>query len=429
MQYERVKVRHFTGGTLVAFLLMLVGFVAAIYRYTQGLGAATNLSDSYPWGLWIGFDVLCGVALAAGGFTTAAAVYIFGREKYHVLIRPAILTAFLGYVFVAIAILVDLGLPWNIWHPIVMWPEHSAMFEVAWCVMLYLAVLFLEFMPPVFERFNWTGLHELWKKLVPVFVILALAFFTYIMSHNLVWTIVAFVFFIVLALLLPALFVSRPGVPILLIIAGILYSTAHQSSLGSIFLLTPGKLNHLWWSPMLPINFFLSAVAVGFAMVIFEATLAGKAFKHHLEKGVLPGFGRICAWILWIYLIVRVVDVIVRGQLGAAFTTGKGMLFLIEIVIGVIIPALIMSSAKSRERSGPLFFAALLTILGVIFNRLNVAILGITPSRLIEETYFPSIGEILITVGVVSALIFFYSVMVKMFPVFSTHAPGGGASD
>jgi len=348
--YERVNRNFITAGTVILFILMAIGFVAAVQRYAVGLGAATNLTNEYPWGIWIAFDILCGVALAAGGFTVAAAVYVFGGKKYHALVRPAVLTAMLGYLFVAVGLLVDLGLPWHIWHPIIFWPRHSAMFEVAWCVMLYLTVLVLEFAPAVFTRFGWKELHRVWNTVVPWYSVVALAFFTYIMSYSWLAALAALVVLGILALVLPAAVRSRPGVPILLILAGILFSTAHQSSLGSLFLLMPDKLSRLWYSPMLPVNFFLTAVAVGFAMVIFEATLAARAFGRPVEKDALAGLGRICAWVLWIYLIVRLIDVAIQGGY-ANFAANNGMLFVIELLIGVVIPALLLSSTALRNNT------------------------------------------------------------------------------
>jgi len=406
------------GGTAVLLSFMLVAALIAAYRFIQGLGATTNLSDQYPWGLWVTFDVMCGVALAAGGFTTAAVVYIFCGEKYHSLVRPAILTAFLGYVFVALGLLVDLGLPWHIWHPIILWPKHSALFEVAWCVMLYSAVLALEFAPSVFERFGWKLLYELWHRLVPLFVIFALSFFAYIMSHSVFWALTAFVVISGVAIVLPKLVASRPGVPIILIIAGILFSTAHQSSLGTLFLLTPDKLHHLWWTPLLPVNFFLSAAAVGFAMVIFESTLSARAFRLPSEGEALNGLGKILAYVLIVYFTVQIVDVVLRGQL-PAILSAKGALFAAEVLIGTLVPIAVLLNDRFREHMWVRFGAACLVIFGLVFNRFNVALLAM--NRPGDGFYFPSASEVLITVGLISGIIFFYNITVKLFPVLPEH--------
>src|SRR5512140_1542630 len=197
----------------VLIVILIVAAYATFVRFFYGLGASTNLSDEFPWGIWIGFDVLCGVMLAAGGFTLMAAIHIFNIKRFRPVVRPAVLTAFLGYLLVCGALMFDLGKPYNIWHPIIMWNPHSVMFEVGWCVMLYTTVLALEFSPLVFERFGWK---------------------------------------------VPLRIVRRIYVP--LVILGVLLSTMHQSSLGSLFLILPGKVHPLWYSAILPVQFFISAL-------------------------------------------------------------------------------------------------------------------------------------------------------------------------
>src|SRR5512133_369744 len=216
---------------VVFVVVMLLGAYSTIIRFTQGLGATTNLSDAFPWGIWIGFDVLCGVMLAAGGFTLMAAVHIFNIKRLRPIVRPTVLTAFLGYILVSIALMFDLGRPYRIWHPLIMRNPHSVMFEVAYCVMLYTTVLSLEFAPIVLERFGW---HKPLK--------------------------------IVRAILIP------------LVIGGVILSTLHQSSLGTLYLIMPEKLHPLWYTPLLPVFFFISAIAVRLAMTIFESSLSAKHF-------------------------------------------------------------------------------------------------------------------------------------------------------
>jgi len=418
MTHERAEGKLVTPGSAFLVLLMAIGAVAAIYRFGWGLGASTNLSNQYPWGLWIGIDVMSGVALAAGGFTTAALVYLFGGDKYYPLVRPAVLTGFLGYVFVGVGLMVDLALPWHIWHAIVFWPEHSVMFEVAWCVMLYLCVLGLEFLPSVFERLGWTGKAlSRWRRLTDVFAVVAIAWFVGIMSLSWTWGLVTLVFFGALAVLLRAVGPARPGVPLMLIIAGVVFSTMHQSSLGSLFLLMREKLDRLWWTPMLPINFFLSAVAVGFAMVIFEATLSAKAFKRPIEKDALAGLGRFLAYALWLYLGFRLLDLVAQGNIGGIFGTGKSNLFLVEMIFGVLIPAVMLASPRVRHNSVSLFGAATLVIFGVVFNRCNVAWLAMDIPGMV--TYVPSYAELAITIAIIATLTFLFSLGVKTFPVFS----------
>ncbi len=425
MTYERVQGRVLTPTSALLLLVMAAGAAAAFYRLFYGLGAATNLNDTYPWGLWISVDVVCGVALAAGGFTTAALVYVFGGEKYHGLVRPAVLTGFLGYICVALGVLLDIAIPWHIWHPIVHWPRQSPMFEVAWCVMLYLTVLALEFAPVALEGLGLDRLLALWGKVMPFFSVAALAFFTGLMSHSWLWAIAAFVFFGVLSVVVRKASAGKPVFPLMLVIAGVVFSTMHQSSLGSIFLLMPDKLDPLWWTPSLPVYFFLSAVYVGFAMVIFEATLSAKLFRRSFEREALAGMGGILSIALLAYLVFRGGDLAFRGQLGRAFAGGKGGLFLTEIVLGVILPMLMLAGGKMRRNMGVLFTAATLAVLGLVFNRLNVSQFAMTPAG--EETYFPTAMEFLVTISMVAATVFFFSLAVKLFPVFAKHEAAAGA--
>src|SRR5690242_8952077 len=270
---------------------------ATVVRFALGLGRTTNLSDQFPWGLWIGFDVLCGVMLAAGGFTLTAAVHIFNLQRLKPIVRPTVLTAFLGYVLVCVALMFDLGRPYRIWHPLVMRNPHSVMFEVAYCVMLYTTVLALEFSPIVLEHF------KLERPLK-----------------------------VVRTILIP------------LVICGVILSTLHQSSLGTLYLIMPGKLHALWYSPLLPAFFFLSAIAVGLAMTIFESSLSSKHFGLQLELPVLQELGRVLLVVLGVYGILRFEDLANRGALKLAFHPGyEAYLFWLEIALAVILPLILLS--------------------------------------------------------------------------------------
>lgn len=367
-----------TVGPVLKILIGLIGIgvVVALMRYIFGIGFISNLSDEYPWGIWIGFDVVSGVALAAGGFTTAAAVHIFGREKYHPLVRPAILTAFLGYLLVIVALFVDLGRFWNIWRPMIHVQHRSVMFEVATCVALYTTVLAIEFSPLVFERFRMTKALQ---------------------------------------------FVKRISIGV--IIAGVILSTLHQSSLGSVFLIVPHKLHPIWYTPILPILFLLSAIALGPAMVILEGNISARAFKRPYETDLMSGLARALPVILGIYLITKVVDLLARGDAVHLFApTAQATMFWLEILIGAIIPiVLLLNKEVYTTRKGQLW-AAILVVTGIVVNRLNVAVVGIQVKA--WATYYPAMGEIAVTVGLVSVgLVAFYFVA-KYFPVFhETHNP------
>jgi Ni/Fe-hydrogenase subunit HybB-like protein len=365
------------GGRILLVLLGIFGAVA-IYRLFNGLGPATNLNDDYPWGLWIAMDVMAGVALAAGGFAVAAAVYVFRWEKYKPIARPAILTAYLGYLMVAVGILFDIGKPHTLWHPLVFWQNHSIMFEVVWCVVLYLTVLTFEFAPSLFEGIG----KKKWARKL----------------HG-------------------------PVVLYPLVIAGITLSYFHQSSLGALFLLMPAKLNHLWWTTFLPYNFYLSAIAGGLAMVTLETILAARAFRHHPENGILCGLAKGTAIALLVYLMVRVGDLLATGNLALALAGDTAStLFLIEVVGLVIVPMLLLAAPAVRSSTGGIFFAQLLVIGGVILNRFTVTFLAQGGPE--GAAYFPSWMEFAITIGLLALLVFLYRAAVLKLPIFA-HARAG----
>lgn len=370
--------KHLTPGWIVVGIILLGGLVLTFRRFAFGLGAATNLSDSVPWGFWIGFDVISGVALAAGGFTMAFIVHIAGDRTYKPLVRPAILTAFLGYLIVIVGLLYDLGLPWHIFNIIVFWNPHSAMFEVAWCVILYTTVLALEFLPVVFERFNAEG---------------------------------------------PLRMITRVAIPIY--IAGVVLSTLHQSSLGTLFLIAPAKLHELWYTPILPILFFLSALAVGCAMVMFESFLSSKLLRRGLELDLLAKLGRYLAFLDLFYIIVKLQDLTKRGAWGAVFAgTYESVCFIIEMLL-FIVPLFLLFNSRTRKRRTPLFLSALMVVVGLVFNRLNITLVGMMRST--GASYFPNWQEIWISTFIVVAGAIVFGLAVRFLPIFpkegeETHA-------
>lgn len=365
---------------LPLYAVALLGLGAGVYRIRFGLGASTNLSDAYPWGIWIGVDVLSGVALAAGGFTIAAAIYVLHLEKYRPVLRPAILTAFLGYALVAAGLFFDLGRPYRIWHPLIMWNQSSVMFEVAWCVILYLSVLALEFAPAVFERYKWTLPFKLSREK---------------------W---GFPLKILRAITLPLVF------------AGIVLSTLHQSSLGSLFLIFPYRLHQLWYSPGLPIFFFMSAVGVGLGVVIIEAHISARVYGFRFETDIVEGLARAAQWVLLAYLLARTADLLWRGVLGTAFDGSRaGNMFLVEIIGGVILPMILFWFAKIKKNTRAILPAAALVVAGVIVNRINVSIVGMTGPQ--PGHYFPSWMEIMITLGLIAAGLISYDLAVRLFNV------------
>ena len=352
-------------GITMLTILVVIGLAVMVYRYISGLGAISNLSDGRPWGLWISFDLYCGVALAAGGFTLAGAVYVFRLEKYHAVVRPAVLTAFLGYTLVILALLVDLGQPWYIWHIIINWNIHSPLFEVGVCVMTYTAVLALEFSPAVFEALGRSRLPVIGR-----------------IKWHIPWKVIR-------------------AIQIPLVIAGVVLSTLHQSSLGSMLLMMPETLHALWYTPVLPILFLTSAVAVGPAMVIFESTLSTRVFGHKLDIDVLSGLARAIPYILGIYLLLKVVDLMAAGEIGLIFSAyPQNLLWWGEIIIGIILPIILFSSAAVRENRNAVFWVSVLVVRGLMLNRFNVSLLAldIRPGY----TYFPHWMEVAVSVGLVA---------------------------
>jgi Ni/Fe-hydrogenase subunit HybB-like protein len=360
----------FTLWKAVFLFLMVVGFYGTLVRFTRGLGPSTNLNDQFPWGIWIGFDVLCGVMLAAGGFTLTAAVHIFNIKRLHPIVRPTILTAFLGYVLVCVALMYDLGRPYRIWHPLVMRNPHSVMFEVAYCVMLYTTVLSLEFSPIVLERFS------LQKPLK-----------------------------IVRAALIP------------LVILGVILSTLHQSSLGTVYLIMPEKLHPLWYTPLLPVFFFVSAIAVGLAMTIFESSMSSKYFGQQLELPILQELGRVLVVVLSVYGILRFEDLLHRSVLRMLLQPGYEVyLFWLEISLSLLLPLILLSQKKIRTTAQGLYLAAVLVVLGFITNRLNVSITG--QESVVGRHYIPKWTEIAVTGAIIAAGFALFGLAVKYLPIF-----------
>lgn len=358
-------------GSLMLWVLVLIGAYAALIRYTQGLGAITNLSDARPWGLWIAFDVMSGVALSAGGFTMAALVYIFRIRRFYPLLRPTLLTAYLGYLLAAGAILFDLGQPARFYHPFFFWNHHSVMFEIAWCVITYLFVLTIENSQLALERLGWRSLLG---------------------------------------------FVKWITIPV--VILGVILSTMHQSSLGGLFLLTPYRLNVLWYTPILPLLFYISAIMVGMAMIIFESTLSAKAFGRPIELHLLSEIGGWLVYVLGLYLILKLGDIIVSAELGLMFNgSAASISMLLEVGLGVVIPLITLAMPGLRRRSGPLFTSAGLIVLGVVMNRFNVCYVAHNENVI----YLPTWGEFAVTAGLTALGVLVYMFAVKNFKVLDYH--------
>lgn len=411
-------------GTVLLGLVAGFGGMLALYRFVSGIGRVSNLNQGYPWGVWIGFDVLAGIALAAGGFVVAGLMHMFGGEKYRPLVRPTILTAFLGYLLFILALMVDLGRPWTIWHMIIYWHHESPMFEVGWCVMMYTTILFLEFLPVVFERYRLEHLYALWINAAPWIAITLLVLFAVALTHSVPWVMaIAGVLGLFELLVRFGVIYRDPRMPTMLLMAGIMFSVLHQSSLGSLFLIVPHKLDAIWYSPILPLFFFVSAVAAGVAMVIVESTLSAWYFGREVEVPLLRDVGHVLCWAIFGTLTLRGLDLVLRG-IGTELLvlTPQSIAFWVEVLVGLIVPLAILLTPEFADSARWLLWSSVSVILGLVINRLNVAVIGITSTY--GETYYPHWMEIAITAGIVAAGVLAYIYVCRNFPVFTPqHLP------
>ena len=368
------QIKMWTPATIVMVVLMIIGGAVAGYRMLFGLGAATNMNDGYPWAFWLGLDVLGGVAMAAGGFIIACAVYLFNWKKYYVIVRPAILTAFLGYLMAVAAIFLDIGHPFRLPNPMLMWQWHSVMWVVAMHVIFYTATLALEFSPMLLEKLGW---HKTLKAVNKIMV----------------------------------------GA----VIFGVMLSTLHQASLGAVFLITPSKMSPLWWSTVMPYHFMVSAVAMGLAMVSFETMLSKKFLHHEVDKEVIYGLARGCLIVLSFYLMLKLYQLFVNAGIGAAFDgTLEANMFLLEMLIGVILPIAVLSIKKNRTNVNTIFKVNIIVITGVMLNRMNVCLFSMEQYNVWKGfSYTPSWMEFAVSLGIICLGVFCFKMSAKYLPLFS----------
>jgi Ni/Fe-hydrogenase subunit HybB-like protein len=354
--------------TVVA-VIFLAGAYAAYARFALGFQQSTNLTDSQPWGLWVGLGTLCGVGISAGGFAIAAAVYLLGFERYRPVVRASVLLSFLGYLSVMAGMMYELGLPWRIWHPIVMWNRRSVLFEVSWCVMLYSTVLALEFSPSLVEKIPWVRLRQFYLK----------------WHHHLL---------------------------IGLVMVGAILSSLHQSFLGGLYLLAKGKVDPLWYSSYLPTLFYLSAVPAGLSATIMAVYLCNRSLNARVDPRVLSELSQIIAPMLYIYALLRGIDLATHG--GAAYLWAwreETLLFWFEIALLVIAPVLLLSRVKVRNNPNALYGTCSLVVMGFMANRLNVSITAFQSSS--GFYYVPKWTEFALTLATVTAcaVVFHYAVI------------------
>lgn len=368
------NIKTWTPATIVMVVLIILGGAVALYRMLYGLGAATNMNDGYPWGFWLGMDVLGGVAMAAGGFIIACAVYLFNWKKYRPIVRPAILTAFLGYLMAVAAIFLDIGHPFRLPHPMFMWQYHSVMWVVAMHVIFYTTTLALEFSPMLFERLGWEKARSAVGKVMVGAVIF-----------------------------------------------GVMLSTLHQSSLGAVFLIAPSKMSPLWWDTKMPFHFLVSAVAMGLSMVSFETMLSGKFLQHKVDKEIFYGLARGVLIVLSFYLLLKLYQLFVVASPKMAFDGSvEGNMYLLEMLIGVLLPIGILSVKKFRTNVNIIFSVNMLVITGVMLNRMNVCLFSMESYNTWRgSSYMPSWTEFMVSLGIIALGVFLYKMSAKHLPLFS----------
>jgi Ni/Fe-hydrogenase subunit HybB-like protein len=372
------KGKIFTTFNVISFPIIVLGAALILFRLAKGLGAVTNLSQEFPWGIWIGFDVMVGVAFAGGAYILTFVVYILRSEKYHPVVRATVLNGFLAYVFYAGAIFLDLGRWWNIVNPIFgnKFGVNSVLFLVSWHFLLYMISLFIEFSPTVAE---WLGFRRIRKILASL-------------------TVGAVIF-------------------------GIALSTLHQSGLGALFLMAKDKIHPLWYTEFIPVLFFLSSVFAGLSMVIFEGTISHKVFAYQIDHDghesfdrILIGLGKGCAGALFVYFFMKIL-IFIHGKQWLLLTTPMGTWYLIELIGFVLLPCILFLHAVRYQNVTVIRMAAILSILGIIINRLNYSVIAYKWYVPLSQRYIPSWMEIVITLAILFTEVWVFRWIVNRMPV------------
>jgi Ni/Fe-hydrogenase subunit HybB-like protein len=373
------RFRRITLWRTIVAIIFAAGLYATYARFALGFAKATHLTDPQPWGLWVGLGTLCGVGLSAGGFAIAAAVYLLGFERYRPVLRTAVLVSFLGYMSVIAGMMYELGLPWRIWHPIVMWNRHSVLFEVSWCVMLYTTVLALEFSPSLVEKIPLKGFREFYLK----------------------W---------------------HHKVLIALVLIGTLLSSMHQSFLGALYLITKGKLDPLWYSPYLTTEFYLSAIPAGLAVTIMALYLCVRSLNVKLDMQILSDVSRVIAPLLALWGVFRAVDLITHDSTPYLFLWREETLsFWLEMVLLVIAPVLLLTRDKVRNNPQYLYWTCALIVMGFMANRLNVSITGLQATSGVY--YVPKWTEFATSLSILTAIVLAFRYAVIYLDILPKNAP------
>jgi Ni/Fe-hydrogenase subunit HybB-like protein len=361
---------------IISIPIILLGMALIAFRFWKGIGSITNLTQDTPWGLWIGFDVVTGVAFAGGAYVLTFMVYILNMREYHSIVRVTVLNGFLAYVFYAGALLLDLGRPWHVINPVIgnSFGTSSVLFLVAWHFLLYMIAQLIEFSPAVAE---WLGARRARKIL--------------------------------------------SGMTIAAVIFGITLSTLHQSGLGALFLMAKEKIHPLWYNEFIPIMFFVSSIFAGLSMVIFEGSISHKVFftqisekNHKAQNGIILGLSKICAGAMFAYFFLQLL-VFIHGQHWALLSTPMGYWFILEMIGFVLFPMVLFIISYRTGNITLVKVAAILTMLGVILNRLNVSIIGFKWDMAIR--YIPSWMEFIVTLAVIFTEIWIFRWVISRMPV------------
>jgi len=373
------KGKILTPFNLITGSVILLGAVLILYRFIMGLGSVVHSSSEYPWGIWIGFIVMVGVAFAGGAYVTAFIVYVLGGEKYHSIVRMAVLNGFLAYVFYAGAILLDLGRWWNIANPLIgnRFGVNSVLFLVAWHFLLYMLAQLVEISPAFAE---WLGLKKARKFLA--------------------------------SLTLGA------------VIAGVTLSTLHQSGLGALFLMAKWKIHPLWYTEFIPLLFFVSSIYAGLSVVIFIGTVSFRVFaKDRIDEeyrkswdDIIIDLGKACAITMFVYFFLQIL-VLVHGKHWSLLNTGMGYWYLTELIGLLLIPGFLFSWGVKSGNPAPIRIAAVLTMIGVIINRVDYSIIAYKWYLPLSERYIPTIMEVVITLAIVFTMVWVFRWIVNRVPI------------
>ena len=356
---------------LLCCLIFLISLIFMAKRFIYGLGAVSNMSDGYPWGIWIAFDVVIGTAFGCGGYAVALLVYVFNKGEYHPLVRPAVMTSLFGYSLAGVAVVIDVGRYWQVYNIFLPWymNPNSVLLEVALCVGAYVAVLWIEFTPTFLEKFGADNAKAFMNKIMFVFIAI-----------------------------------------------GILLPTMHQSSLGTVMVIAGSKLSPLWWTGLLPLLFLISCIFMGYAIVVFESSITGSRYRILDESHLLGKVSGVMAGLIAIYLVIRFADVGIRGHLNLAFKGDLlGNMFLLENLL-LLIPMGILFVPANRKKARVMFFCAVSIVLAAALYRLNTYIIGFDPGN--GWHYFPAVGEIFVSLGIVSMEIMAFLWFIKRLPIY-----------